>query len=120
MQFSSKARLGKLAPITGYDRVVPPKSPLPQRDGLDAAWMRTEDVVRGVAHRWATMRDWLELRLKGHVDVDDWLADGRFFYQDGSPVGAKDHYRPHTFVWFHRDLPDEAPVPGKVHIIYRD
>ena len=36
MQFSSKARLGKLAPITGYDRVVPPKSPLPQRDGLDA------------------------------------------------------------------------------------
>lgn len=120
MQFSSKARLGKLAPITGYDRVVPPKSPLPQRDGLDAAWMRTEDVVRGVAHRWATMRDWLELRLKGHVDVDDWLADGRFVYQDGSPVGAQDHYRPHTFVWFHRDLPDEATVPGKVHVIYRD
>lgn len=99
---------------------MPPKSPLPQRDGLDAAWMRTDDVVRGVPHRWATMRDWLELRLKGHVDVDQWIPEGRFVYQDGSPVRIEDHYRPHTFVWFHRDLPDEARVPGNVHVIHRD
>lgn len=103
-----------------YHRLVPPKSPLPQRNGLDAAWMRTEDVVRGEPHRWSTMRDWLEFRSKGHIDVDEALGEGRYVYQDGSQVALEDRYRPHTFVWFHRDLPDETPVPGKVHVIFRD
>lgn len=103
-----------------YHRLVPPKSPLPQRGGLDAAWMRTEDVNRERPAPWATMRDWLEFRLKGNLDVDRGIAEARFVYQDGAPVLAGDGYLPHTFVWFHRDLREEVPVPGKVHVLYRD
>ena len=29
-------------------------------------------------------------------------------------------YRPHTFVWFHRDLRFEEPVPGTLGIVHRD
>lgn len=99
---------------------MPPKSPLPQRGGLDAAWMRTEDVDRERTAPWAAMRDWLEFRLKGNLDVDRGIAEQRFVYQDGTPVRARDRYQPHTFVWFHRDLRDEVPVPGRVHVLYRD
>jgi len=82
--------------------------------------MRTEDLDRNNPAPWSTMRDWLEFRSKGHQDIDAGIAEGRYVYEDGSAVGAADRYRPHTFVWFHRDLPDEAPVPGEVRVLYRD
>lgn len=66
------------------------------------------------------MRDWLDFRLRGNLDVDESIADERFVYQNGDPVLAEDRYRPHTFVWFHRDLRDEPPVPGRVHVRYQD
>lgn len=82
--------------------------------------MRTEDYDGGAPRPWATMRDWLDFRLKGHLDIDAALAEGRFVLQDGTPLAADAPYRAATFVWFHRDLPDETPVPGEVEIIYRD
>ncbi len=48
------------------------------------------------------------------------LAGQRFVYDDLRVVGADDAYAPHTFVWFHRDLPDEAPVPGELTVVHRD
>ena len=47
------------------------------------------------------------------------IADERFVGLNG-PVRADTAYAPGTFVWFHRDLPDEAPVPFEVGIVYRD
>jgi len=82
--------------------------------------MRTEDLDHHAPRPWATMRDWLDFRLKGHLDVDDGIRAGRFVYQDGHPVRAGDPYAPHTFVWFHRELPDETPVPGEVTVRYQD
>ncbi|MBL3686654.1 pseudouridylate synthase [Leucobacter zeae] len=99
---------------------MPPRSPLPQRLGLDAAWLRTPDTDRANPHPWATMRDWLHERLSRHIDVDAFLADERFVLETGEPLRASAVYRPHTFVWFYRDLPEEASVPGEIAVVHRD
>lgn len=66
------------------------------------------------------MGAWLRHRLPERVDVPALLGEERFVYDDGRTVAENDRYSPHTFVWFHRDLPDEVEVPGEVHIIHRD
>ncbi|MHA3684098.1 pseudouridine synthase [Leucobacter sp. HY1908] len=99
---------------------MPPRSPLPQRFGLDAAWLRTTDGVPGGAPEWRLVRDWLHARVGMHIDVDDFIAQGRFVYQAGDPVQPQDPYRHNLFVWFHRDLAPETPVPGQIRIVHHD
>jgi tRNA pseudouridine32 synthase/23S rRNA pseudouridine746 synthase len=101
---------------------MPPRSPLPLRHGLDAAWVCTPERVRPgqPAPTWPSLAAWLSERLGGRVPVSEFLADGRFVYQSGDAVTVADPYRPTTFVWFHRDLADEPVVPGPLHIVYRD
>ncbi|WP_197679334.1 pseudouridine synthase [Auraticoccus monumenti] len=66
------------------------------------------------------MGGWLQQRLPEHVDVAAMLSDQRFVHQDGTPVLADEPYRPHTFVWFHRDLRAEPDVPGELVVLHRD
>lgn len=66
------------------------------------------------------MGEWLLNRFPERVDVSEMLADERFVYDDAGIVREGDPYTPHTFVWFHRDLRDEATVPGELPILYRD
>lgn len=101
---------------------MPPRSPLPPRHGLSAAWLRTPDHDRSrpEATPWPTMADWLHHRLPEHVDVDAMLAEGRFVAEDGRVVRADDPFRPHVFVFFHRELRDEPVVPGTIHVVHRD
>lgn len=66
------------------------------------------------------MGDWLRHRLPERVDIDALLTEQRFVYDDLRPVAEHDPYTPHTFIWFHRDLPVEADVPGEIHIVHRD
>ena len=66
------------------------------------------------------MAAWLTGRLSEFIDVDAFVADQRVVYESGLPVTADDAYRPSTFVYFHRDLPDEVPVPGAIHVVHRD
>lgn len=66
------------------------------------------------------MGAWLRDRLPERVDVARMLADERFVYDSGQPVGEEHPYTPHTFVWFHRDLRDEPEVPGAIQIVHRD
>ncbi|GAA3528830.1 RluA family pseudouridine synthase [Aeromicrobium panaciterrae] len=66
------------------------------------------------------MGEWLHHRLPERVDVAGMLAGERFVYDDLRPVADGDSYTPHTFVWFHRDLVDEAEVPGEIHVVHRD
>lgn len=66
------------------------------------------------------MAAWLRDRLPHPVEVEQMLAEGRFVYGDGRPVLPDDGYRPHTFVWFHRDLREEVEVPGEVTVLHRD
>ena len=99
---------------------MPPRSPLPQRHGLDAAWVRTPDRDREAPASWTSLGDWLVARFPAGVDVVQMLRDERFVYADGTPVRGEDPYRPHTFVWFHRDLREEVPVPGGLPVLFRD
>ncbi len=66
------------------------------------------------------MGEWLRERLPERVDVGGMLAEGRFVYGDRRSVREHDPYTPHTFVWFHRDLREEAEVPGQLRVLHRD
>ena len=66
------------------------------------------------------MGEWLRDKLPERVDVDALLTAERLVYQDGSLLDAADPYRPHTFVWFHRDLRDEVVVPGTIEVLHHD
>ena len=99
---------------------MPPRSPLPQRHGLDPAWLRTRNRVRSEPDPWFTMGEWVRDQIPAEVDTASMLEDGAFVYEDASTMRADDPYRPHTFVWFHRELRDEVEVPGAIHIVHRD
>lgn len=99
---------------------MPPRSPLLQRHGLDASWLRTPDNDPAVPARWATMADFLRERLPGFVPVAEMLAAGAFVDQHGRPWRERDHYRPNAFVWFHRPLLPEPEVPFAVEVLYAD
>ncbi|WP_406690900.1 pseudouridine synthase [Saccharopolyspora sp. ID03-671] len=92
------------------------RSPLPQRDGLDP--VRVHLPTDG---RWATVRDFLVERLPklSPALVDEMLAAGRFVTRDG-PVAADEAFRPGGFVWFHRDVAPETPVPFELEVLHRD
>ncbi|WP_328832484.1 pseudouridine synthase [Streptomyces sp. NBC_00252] len=96
-------------------RRIPP-SPLPQRDGVDPVRVRLppEDS-------WATVREYLVARLSGAGDgvVERMMDDGLFVGVDGESVAGL-AYEPGMFVWFHRELPVEVPVPFPVDVVYRD
>jgi tRNA pseudouridine32 synthase / 23S rRNA pseudouridine746 synthase len=66
------------------------------------------------------MGEWLRHKVAEHVDVARMLVDERFVYDDLRPVTSHDPYAPHTFVWFHRDLREEAVVPGGLPVLHRD
>lgn len=82
--------------------------------------MRTPDLDRSRPDPWESMGAWLGERLSEFIDVPAFLTDERFVYESGAPVAGADAYRPHTFVWFHRDLRAEPAVPGTIHVVHRD
>ncbi|WP_448629784.1 pseudouridine synthase [Cellulomonas soli] len=69
---------------------------------------------------WPTMGAWLRERVPDGVDVAAMLAAQRIVDERGRPVADDEPYAPHRFVWFHRDLRDEPPVPGTLHVVHRD
>lgn len=97
---------------------MPPRSPLPRRHGLEAAWVRTPDADKPAP--WPTLGDFLRSRLSDQAPVDRMLAAGRFVLADASPISGAEPYAPHTFLWFHRDLRDEPEVPFEVRVLHRD
>ncbi len=99
---------------------MPPRSPLPQREGLDASWIRTPDNVPGVSAPWATMRDFLDERLGAHADVGAGLASGLFVQADGRPWRGSEPYRGNAFVWFHRRRAPELVVPSPLVVLHAD
>jgi len=96
---------------------MPPRSPLPQRHGLDAAWVRTPDTYEGSAPPWGTMREFLMERLPARAMVADMLQAGDFVNHAGTPLTGAESYRPHAFVWFHRALAPETPAPFPIDVL---
>jgi tRNA pseudouridine32 synthase/23S rRNA pseudouridine746 synthase len=92
------------------------KGPLPQRHGLDPA--RLKMPAEG---HWLTLRDHLVERLP-RVDparIDEMLLEQGIVGLDG-PLAPDAPFVPNSFVWFHRDLPDEVPVPFDISVVHRD
>lgn len=97
-----------------------PRSPLPPRHGLDAAWLRTPDNTPGSRHPWATLREYLAERLPPDARVAERLASGEFVDDRGRPFAADAPYRPHTLVFFHRSVrPEPGPRPP-LPVLWRD
>ncbi|MDQ0989931.1 RluA family pseudouridine synthase [Streptomyces sp. V3I7] len=94
-----------------------PPSPLPQRQGVDAVRVRLPR--EGV---WGTVREYLVARLTGAGPgvVDGMIDSGAFLGADGRAVAPDAPYVPGMFVWFHRALADEVPVPFPVEVVHRD
>lgn len=101
---------------------MPPRSPLPPRHGLAAAWLRTPDRDPTQTPPWATIRDFLVARLTpiGAEGVDRQFAAAGFVDEAGQPWRGDEPYRPNTFIWFHRELREEPVVPSTEDILYRD
>ncbi|MEU1291425.1 MULTISPECIES: RluA family pseudouridine synthase [unclassified Streptomyces] len=96
-------------------RRVPP-APLPQREGVDPVRVRLPGEGT-----WETVREHLTQRLSADPAViTGMFDDGRIVGADGRPVPADAPYVPGMYVWFHRDLPPEVPVPFPLPIVYRD
>ncbi|MGW4349181.1 RluA family pseudouridine synthase [Streptomyces sp. NPDC004690] len=95
---------------------VPP-APLPQRHGVDPVRVRLP--AEGA---WATVREHLVERLSGAAPgvVEEMFAAGRIVAADGRAVPPDAPYEPGMFVWFHRELPAETPVPFPLVVVHRD
>lgn len=92
------------------------RAPLPQRHGLDPARLKTP--AEGA---WATLRDHLvdRLHMVDPARIDVMFSEQRFVGSDG-PIAHDAPFVPDSFVWFHRDLPDEVAVPFDIKIVHRD
>jgi tRNA pseudouridine32 synthase / 23S rRNA pseudouridine746 synthase len=67
------------------------------------------------------MRDHLVERLP-RVDparIDAMLREERIVDRHG-PIAPDAPFVPESFLWFHRDLPDEVPVPFEIGVVHRD
>ncbi|TQL00257.1 tRNA pseudouridine32 synthase/23S rRNA pseudouridine746 synthase [Streptomyces puniciscabiei] len=71
---------------------------------------------------WATVREHLVQRLTGAAPgmIESMLESGLIVGADGRAVAPDAPYEPGMFVWFHRELPAEVPVPFPVEVVHRD
>ncbi|MER5751895.1 RluA family pseudouridine synthase [Streptomyces sp. NPDC002088] len=98
-------------------RTPPPPSPLPQRHGVDPVRVRLP--AEGA---WDTVRAYLVERMSGAAAgvVAGMFDAGLIVGADGRAVPPEAAYAPGTYVWFHRELPAEVPVPFPLEVVYRD
>jgi tRNA pseudouridine32 synthase/23S rRNA pseudouridine746 synthase len=71
---------------------------------------------------WATVREHLLERLGASRAgiVDGMFAAGLVVGADGEAVPGDAAFVPGMYVWFHRELPYEVPVPFPLDIVHRD
>lgn len=91
-------------------------SPLPPRDGLAPARLRTPPDGP-----WTTMREHLADRFPhvGPARIDAMIAAGEIATAAG-PLDAATVFTPSTTLWLHREAPDEAEVPFPIEILHAD
>ncbi|RSS49956.1 pseudouridine synthase, partial [Streptomyces sp. WAC06614] len=99
-------------------RTPVPPSPLPQRSGIDPVRLRMP-----ADGGFPTVGAFLAAHYAGGAGaaaVADLLATGQVVAADGRPRYAGDRYEPGGWLWFHRELPPEPPVPFPIRVVYRD
>jgi tRNA pseudouridine32 synthase/23S rRNA pseudouridine746 synthase len=93
-----------------------PEAPLPQRHGLDPARLKLP-----AGGPWATIREHLVERIPRLPPgrLDELLTEQRIVGVDG-PVTPETPFKAGAYLWFHRDLPDEIPVPFEIVVVHAD
>ncbi|GAA2795340.1 RluA family pseudouridine synthase [Saccharopolyspora taberi] len=69
---------------------------------------------------WATVRDHLVDRLPIGAEQVDAMFRARAVVDLDGPLEPDAPFVPGGSVWFHRELPEEAPVPSEIGIVHRD
>ncbi|MFB7468547.1 pseudouridine synthase [Streptomyces sp. NPDC056224] len=101
-------------------RAQPPPSPLPQRAGIDPVRLRLPPDPDG---NWPDLGSHLAEHYAGGPGAEviaRLLHAGRVLGPGGRVLHARDPYEPGAYLWFHRDLAAEPPVPFPVPVLYRD
>ncbi|MGW5850709.1 pseudouridine synthase [Streptomyces sp. NPDC055254] len=101
-------------------RAQPPPSPLPQRAGIDPVHLRLPPDPDGT---WPDLGTYLAAHYAGGPGAEAvarLLRSGRVLGPGGLVLRARDPYEPGAHLWFHRDLPAEAPVPFPLRVVHRD
>ncbi|MCX5197734.1 pseudouridine synthase [Streptomyces sp. NBC_00249] len=97
-----------------------PPAPLPQQSGIDPVRMRLPPDPEG---RWTVLGDYLTERYAGTRGAESMarlLAAGRVLGPGGRVLRPQDPYEPGGWLWFHRDMPPEPPVPFPIPVVHRD
>jgi tRNA pseudouridine32 synthase/23S rRNA pseudouridine746 synthase len=79
--------------------------------------LRTPGSDQADTARWATMRAFLMDRLPSRAPVAKMLDAGEFVDKAGRALTGDEAYVPHTFIWFHRALAPETPVPFPINVL---
>lgn len=96
---------------------MPMPSPLPVKDGVGPTRLRIPE-----SGPWSTIAEYVVERFD-HLDADGLLRRfdaGEIVGADGRPIGRDAALGAHPFLWYHRDLPAEDPVPFREEILHVD
>ncbi|MGE4123870.1 MAG: pseudouridine synthase [Pusillimonas sp.] len=91
-------------------------TPLPVREGVAPSRVH---LPHGP---WPTLIDFLIDRFPFTAPqvIRERLARGEIVDQDGVSQKADATYQPNQWLWYYREVPDEARVPFEIDILYRD
>ena len=71
---------------------------------------------------WATLLDFLCERFPA-VSKQEWVArihKGQVLHEDGSSVTLDEPYAAHQFIFYYRDVPQEAKLPEDAQVLFED
>lgn len=98
-------------------RPLPPRRPLPLRDGVDPVRIRLADPGQGPR----SIPEELRRRFPDQIDeLEAALADGLVVTADGTPVTDATRRRRGMDVWTYRTPEPEIPVPDQLGLLYAD
>ena len=90
--------------------------PLPMHLGVSAS------RVRLPVGDWATLLDFLCERFPA-IGCEEWVArihKGHVLHEDGSAVEPDEPYTAHQFIFYYRDVPQEATLPQDAQVLFED
>ncbi|MER5641466.1 RluA family pseudouridine synthase [Kitasatospora sp. NPDC002227] len=92
-----------------------PAAPLPQRHGIDPVRVRLP-----WEGPWATVRDHLADRLPVPAELIDAMFAERAVHGVDGPLAVDAPFVPGAYLWYHRELAPETPVPFPLTLVHRD
>ena len=86
------------------------------RDGVGASRVHLPDGD------WTTLLDFLCERFPA-ISKNEWtqrISQGHVLHEDGSTVTLDEPYAAHQFIFYYRDVPQEATLPEDAQVLFED